>query len=313
MNGLNRILNGDAWKKRNFKGRSFEDIPVLFVLRSSYKALSESSDIFKGISNSMYIDASLIYGDPFSCDGQSPYSYFSFKAGANLISDKQPLLSNVNAIGLIFGKEIELKKESGKMILGIFQHFDYYDSYGGEYKGSGGVNKEGIHYYRISEAAAFGGGMLYQSKVSENNAFFMAVHVNAILLGGSLTDYYNDIDRDYNLGSGYSNKLKAGMLFKSKMELALNFENYHIFTWKGYDPDIDLSQLSYEDQLYLNAQGDKGNARLSLLTLSFNYKINKHLDLYTDLSYYYRKSKYVYHDNISYSVGEAKIGLGYLF
>ena len=32
------------------------------------------------------------------------------------------------------------------------------------------------------------------------------VFLSAILLGGSLTDYYNVIDRNYNMGSGYSIK-----------------------------------------------------------------------------------------------------------
>lgn len=35
-----------------------------------------------------------------------------------------------------------------------------------------------------------------------------SVFLSAILLGGSLTDYYNVIDRNYNMGSGYSVKTK---------------------------------------------------------------------------------------------------------
>lgn len=48
--------------------------------------------------------------------------------------------------------------------------------------------------------------------------------------------------RDYNLGSGYSTKAGAGIIYNKRLAFLLNMENYHIFTWKGYDPEIDWSQ-----------------------------------------------------------------------
>ncbi len=307
MTGLNRILSGDAWKTKGFRGRSTKSVPAVFKARAMYKGLTDDTDLmFNDFSHSLYVDLGLIYGDPFNYELEKPYEYFSFKVGFNLISDNQPILSNINGIGLIWGKNIELKKPTRQLILGIFQHFDYYDS-----SALGGEDTE--HAYQISEAAAFGGGLLYKSKMSKNNTFLFSAYLNGVLLGASLTDHYSDVDRHYNLGSGYSGKAKLGFLLGSKIELGLSNENYRIYTWKGYDPDVDLSQLSHEEQLYLNVQGDKGNARLNIVDFSFNYHINKSLNLSTNATYYNRKSNYAYFDDVKCTVAEAKIGLGYTF
>ncbi len=319
MTGLNRLISGDMWKRRNFRGRSVANsVPLECIVRLSYRALAENNDISESISNSMYVDASLIYGDPFDRENQKPYDYFSLKAGFNLISDRQPLISNINAIGMIWGKDIEMKKPTRNLTLGIFQHFDYYDSYGGNFMGEGGVEKVDYHYFRIAEAAAFGGGMIYRANMSEKNYFLLSAHINGVLLGATSTDYYNDIDRDYNLGSGYSTKLKTGFVFNSKFEMGLNFEHYQIFTWKGYPQDIDWSSMTHEEGLYVNAQGDKGNSRLSIVGLSGIYKFNEHLSIYASISDYIRKSYYSTPpvnkpSNVRYAVTEGKIGIGYVF
>ena len=58
------------------------------------------------------------------------------------------------------------------------------------------------------------------------------VFLSAILLGGSLTDYYNVIDRNYNMGSGYSIKNNTILDFGRYGMFALNMHLYQIFTWK---------------------------------------------------------------------------------
>ena len=39
------------------------------------------------------------------------------------------------------------------------------------------------------------------------------IFLSGILLGGTKSDYYNVIDRDYNMGSGFSVKTKTFMEF----------------------------------------------------------------------------------------------------
>ncbi len=305
MRGLNRIISGDAWKVRTFKGRSFESFPARFYVTAGYRGLAEDSEIKDEFDNGMYVDLRLIYGDPWGGDNNKPYDSFTLRTTFNLFS-YQPLISNVNAIGQIWGKDIPLKSNKYDMRWGIFQHFDYYDS---------DARCKGVKFksYRISEAAAFGVGGLFRANLSHRLTFVSSVYLNAILLGGSLTDYFQVIDRDYNMGSGYSSKINAGLLIGTKMELSTNFEDYRLYTWKGYDPEVDLSQLTHEEQLYLNAQGDKGKAKLTVLNLNFNYRYKKRYTFSVETSYYFRGSTYKYFPDVSYEIIESKVGMGYLF
>ena len=98
------------------------------------------------------------------------------------------------------------------------------------------------------------------------------VFLSAILLGGSLTDYYNVIDRNYNMGSGYSIKNNTILDFGRYGMFALNMHLYQIFTWKGYEHK-DLETI---DPLYLNAQGDKGNVMLAVVNPIIELNLSSH-------------------------------------
>ena len=101
----------------------------------------------------MNLSLRLDYGDPFHDDAYSPYEWFQFRVGMDFFS-KQPLFSEVNAIGALWGKRV-WQKDNRSLAAGVFQHFDYYDS---ELRTNS--TKE-VAPYRISEAAAFGGGLIY--------------------------------------------------------------------------------------------------------------------------------------------------------
>lgn len=112
------------------------------------------------------------------------------------------------------------------MMFGIFQHFNYFDS-------EEVIDGSGRIPYKISEAASVGPGMIY--KFPQMNSLVnleQRVFLSAILLGGSLTDYYNVIDRNYNMGSGYSIKNNTILDFGRYGMFALNMHLYQIFTWK---------------------------------------------------------------------------------
>ncbi|MDR3061425.1 MAG: DUF3943 domain-containing protein, partial [Dysgonamonadaceae bacterium] len=266
---------------------------------------AEDSEIRKELDNGMYLDLRLIYGDTFSEENEKPYSSFSLSTTLNFFS-YQPLISNVNVKGQLWGKSIPMKKESSELRVGIFQHFDYYDS-------NAVFEGQKVNSYRISEAAAFGIGGLFKTSLTSNTTFFTTGYLNAILLGGSITDHFKAIDRDYNMGSGFSSKLNAGFLFRTKAEFSLSVEDYRLFTWKGYDPDLDLSGLTNEELLNLNTQGDEGNAKLTVLSFKFNYRYRKRYTVSSETSYYFRDSRYKYFPDVKYQIVESKIGLGYLF
>ncbi len=120
----------------------------------------------------------------------------------------------------------------------------------------------------------FGPGIIYRfPQVGNLTRFEQRVFLDGILLGGSLTDYYNVIHRDYNMGSGYSVKASSFMEFGKVATFQIGADYYRIFTWKGYEG----KDLATTDPLYLNAQGDKGNASLLVLNARFGLALSNRL------------------------------------
>ncbi len=308
--GLNRLITGDAWKLRHqyYKYHDYEKIPVKFSATIGDRYLADDNRLFKG-SNSPYVELNVNYGDPLQETTNQPFDYFNFNSTFN-VGGNQPLIGSVNLIAKLIGKYLE-PVPGHKIFIGLFQHFDYYDS-------ESVITRSKSIPFKISEAAAFGLGMIYQlptknKKVNIRQSSFL----NVILLGGSLTDYYNVIDRNYNMGSGYSLKSNTSIDFGKYGSFELNLQHYRIFTWKGYGGK-NLNDLDEEDKLYLNAQGDKGNAQLSIVNPMMNINLNPGIKVNFGLYYYLRNTHYIPYDNVhhkdvSYHTFETRLGLRYSF
>ena len=298
IKALNRIISGDAWKVRHqyYKYHDYDRIPVNVNVSAGARYLADNNSFVRGEWNP-YINVALTYGDPFSERARKPYDYFSADVTFGL-SGNQPLISDVHLLGRICGVPITTG-DGMQAEVGIFQHFNYYDSQPVK-DGSSDVP------YRISEAAAVGPGVIYRfPQLGYITKLEQRIFFDAILLGGSLTDYYNVIDRDYNLGSGYSTKIKTIIEFGKFGSLSFNADYYRIYTWKGYEGK-DLSTI---DPLYLNAQGDKGHASLFVLNPHLVLAISDKLSLDLSASYYWRDTFYKYHNDVSSKTYDFRMGV----
>lgn len=301
VRGLNRLIAGDSWKYRPHKGRAFSKVPVDFTVSLGARYLAEEEEL-ENNSLGMNLSFSLDYGDLYGDDYFNPYEWFHLNFELDFLSS-QPLVSQVNAIGAIWGKHIWSKGDRN-LTAGIFQHFDYYDS-----QLKVGKERETVAPYRIAEAAAFGGGLIYQKKPATSNPvdIYAEFYLNAVLLGASTSDYFNIDERDYNMGSGYSIKNSIGLTYKKRWSLLLNTENYHIFTWKGYDPDIDWGTVDPES---LNAQGDEGNARLTVFSVNLMYSSPKKWNLLLTSRQFFRRTHYKYYEDIEHATMDIMLSFG---
>lgn len=302
MRELNRLLSGDAWRIRHsyYKYHNYNRLPVDFAMTVGNRYLADKGGMFRGESNP-FLDLSLVYGDPFNEEENKPYDFFTANVTLGL-SGNQPLVNQVHLCGRLWGTPINTGT-SLKTEFGIFQHFNYYDS---------SPVKDGSNTvpFRISEAAAFGPGIIYSfPKVGNLAKLVQQVYVDGILLGGSLTDYYNVIDRDYNMGSGYSIKTNTYIEFENYGRFAFTADYYHIYTWKGYE-NKDLSTI---DPIYLNAQGDKSDAALLVLRPRIEIDLVRNLQFIVDVAYYFRTTYYKYHDTVSSHTFAARLGFAYHF
>ena len=302
IKGLNRILSGDAWRVRGkyYKYHDYQRSAVSFFASAGYRYLADNNTLFRGEGNP-YVRFNLVYGDPFDGETTKPYDYFTLDATFGL-SSNQPLITGLHLLGRLWSVPVEVSKGT-EMEFGIFQHFNYYDSQ---------PVKDGTSLvpYRISEAASFGPGIIYRfPQVGNLTRFEQRVFLDGILLGGSLTDYYNVIDRDYNMGSGYSVKAISFMEFGKVATFQIGADYYRIFTWKGYEG----KDLATTDPLYLNAQGDKGNASLLVLNARFSLALSNRLNLDFNVSNYWRDTHYSYHDDVTSKTFDMSLGLQYKF
>lgn len=76
-------------------------------------------------------------------------------------------------------------------------------------------------------------------------------------------------------------------------------EGYEQKDWENTDP------------LYLNAQGDKGNASLLVTNAKMFFNLSKHLSFEMGASYYLRYTYYSYHENVKSRTFDLNIGLRY--
>lgn len=318
MRGFNRLIHGDAFRVRHEGARyhDFERIPVHLALSTGARYLADNGTLFRG-SMGQYLNLRLDYGDSMS-DENKPYDFFTAEATLNFWN-KQPLFSDLHLLGRLWNHEI-LKRDGLEVNWGLFQHFNFYSS-------TSVIENdqhspfiaddvaEGNAPYRISETAAVGPGAIMRFDHAGNLSFIeQRIFINGILMGGSQSDYFRILWRDYNLGSGYSAKINTILQFGKYARIDFKSELYHLFTWKGYSAEAIKLMETYTDKKqleYINAQGDPGNALLFIFSprLKINLSKNLMVDLYP--SFYYRHTHYRDFQDITRKTYELRAGISY--
>lgn len=303
IKGLNRIITGEAWRVRSthYLHHEREAFPLDCSISVGDRYLADNGAIFRGEHNP-YVNLFMEYGD--AMDGENhnkPYDFFSAEVTFGL-SKNQPLINSLHILGRLWSAPFNWGK-SMDVEFGIYQHFNYYDS-------KPVKNGSDLTPYRISEAASVGPGVIVEfPKVGALTRLEQRIFLSGILLGGTKSDYFNVIDRDYNMGSGYSIKAKTHMEIGRFGRFILNVHYFRIFTWKGYE-NKDLSTI---DPLYLNAQGDKGNAHLLVVSPMIEIDLPKRWSLLMASSFFERQTHYKYYADVKAKTFEVRAGLTYHF
>jgi len=303
MGELKRIATGDAWTVRHnhYRYHDYNRNPVEISISLGDRYLADEGKLFKGEQNP-YVSLAVQYGDPVNEDEHNaPYDFFETELVFGL-SKNQPILNQIHLLGRLWSMPM-IERKNIRAEFGLYQHFDYFDS-------KPVKNGSDLTPYRISEAAAFGPGAVIQMpEVGMISRLEQRIFLNGILLGGTKSDYYNVIDRDYNMGSGFSVKTKTHMELRHFGRFILNAHYYRIYTWKGYDPDTDLSSLTEDEMLHLNSQGDKGNAALLVINPITVFDIAKNWSIELSGSYYSRRTRYKYYEDVKANTFEVRLGL----
>lgn len=174
MNSLNRHLGYSSPKREN------SQIQYTFSFGGNNNFMSDQiekmdSNIFAGFQleyNKMFQDKKI----------RKPFDYF--KAAIDISLYKGETVSSIILLGHLIGREIN--QESYSILAGAFQNFYY-------------TNNDII---KLS-SSSIGPGVEIKSELTEKMYLNAGFQVHGILLG-AMDSRYNEENRDYNLGPGYS-------------------------------------------------------------------------------------------------------------
>lgn len=296
VRGVNRLITGEAWRIGPRYVDRAATVPFYFQFDAGYRVLSCTDAQPDRSRHIGFVGFNMVYNDPFEIGGNEPFEHFTAHMLLNLFS-RQPAIGEANICASIWGRAHEFKS-GNDLFAGIFQNYNYYDS-------ESFATESSYTPFRIAETVSYGPGVLYRARLRNNDMLVLNGFVSGIVLGGSLSDYFQFHDRDYNLGSGYSVRANGYFSLWQRLGFYLATENYHIFTWKGYE------QKDYEniDQNYLNAQGDVSNARLHKLNFRISYSISPQLSVAAETAWYHRKTDYKYYPDVRSDTFEFRLML----
>ena len=304
IQGLHRIFSGEAWRVRHdhYRYHDFSKIPVDVSLSVGWRYLADDGALFRGV-HAPYINMTLTYGT--SADGEhhtTPYDFFDVELNS-AFGGGQPFVNTLNIVGRLWSTSILDKKDMAGEF-GIYQHFNYYDAEAIE-------NGSDLTPYRISEAAGFGPGFILSlPQMGGLSKLEQRIFLSGILLGGTKSDYFNVIERDYNMGSGFSIKSKTQLDFGRFGRFILNAKYFRLYTWKGYeDKDLQAYADGTADLHYLNVQGDRSNAALLVVNPVIEIHLARQWSVTLSGSYFSRRTFYRYYPTVHANTFEAKIGL----
>lgn len=298
--GITRILTGDAWKVRRTSGRQFGVPQISAEISAGVRLLELEDEIFdKG--SGFTTNISMEYGDRYDNENVRPYDYFTLRADLN-VQSSQPMLGQISLMGRLWAAEL-LDNKKDFFGIGIYQHFDYYDS-----DTISNISNE--IPYKIAAPAAFGVGLIHQSKRFKDWDFNSNFHSTAIILGSSLSDHYKVDNRNYNIGSGFGLKGGINIAYKDRIGISGHIEYYHLYTWKGYKQGLDLSTVDYKE---MNVQGDKSSAVLTTSSIKAELKLIDQLYLTGVGTFFKRSTHYKYFDDVYSTTFEGKLMLTYKF
>ena len=300
LRGFTRIITGDAWRRRPTRGRLF-GTPSFAVRLSLGVRMLQRLDHLNRMRVGGVMEIDVEYGDRYEIKSTKPYDYFTMRAQLQAMST-QPMLTQFQLKGRLLAREF-LEEKSTHLSVGLFQHFDYYDS--------NSLNGSERVPFKLGIPASLGGGVLFRESAGQHWTFDAYAHVNGVILGSILSDHYSSDQRNYNWASGFS--MKGGLnivLDRRRFSFAVTHEFYRMFTWQGYRYGTDLAETTYRT---LNTQGDKSVASFHITEVRADLHLYRHLYGSVAFTKYIRSTHYRDYPYVHSSSQTLSLMLSYKF
>jgi hypothetical protein len=196
----------------------YQKEPLNATLSTGFRKMNHGSSFGTG-SVSATVNLHVDYGNPFEIRSRKPFDYFKMRTDLNFGVGRK-VLDNITGLGVLYGKNVQIG--SLEMLVGVFQHYDYWDN-------------------RTFELGtiAFGGGVVSKLPLVMNSNLYTNLHLGVVPLAGNSTQYGPDTSqfRDYNYGGGLGGKLESTLELGRWASATFIGYYYWIHTYVGHKGD----------------------------------------------------------------------------
>ena len=211
---LNRLTQGKMSRKTLYD--VYQQEPLNVTLSVGAHRVNVNNKFGTGPTNAI-VNLQLDYGDPFEVRSRKPFDVFRLRLESRYGDDKR-IIDNVLGYGLLFGKNI-IKSNNG-MLVGIFQHFDYWNN-------------------KVFELGSlgFGPGIISKIKFRRHSNLYSGLHFAAVPLAGNNTRVGIDTSefRDYPFGGGWEARIEERLNIGRWLSIGFNGYYYWIHDYEGSD------------------------------------------------------------------------------
>jgi len=169
----------------------------------------------------VFMELAANMGDPFLGDNKKPFDSFEF--GGQLNFGDKKTLGRAQAIGLLSATPM-MGTQNSKHMIGFTQHFDYFNNNAFEL---GGQSLAATLYSQMRSGDSF--------------AIRTQLHVNAIIMGGTKSDYESVSGRSYDFGPGLGFKFGGTFYYRGHPFLLLSHSEFWIHSVNGTAADHVVS------------------------------------------------------------------------
>ena len=212
VRGVNRLLTGEAFAVHaNPPDRFPAHMGGNFRIGS--RTIGDDR-LWNRSTSKLFVSFDADYGSAFDPKNAKPFDHFDF--GMQLNFDNKPHgIGRIEIDGLLGAVQLSQGPKAQHVLAG-YQHFDYIDN----------------------EAYVFGGqsaGVSYLTRFTgrEGIETRASLHVNAILLGATKSDYFSISNREYDYGPGLGFDFEAVVSHRGRDILTLGHESHYVHSVNG--------------------------------------------------------------------------------
>jgi hypothetical protein len=217
IRGINRLFDGKAFRRVNKEVYQKEPVNITF-LAGIHSINNQTNHLLSGHNDEM-LNIQLDYGNPFERRARKPFDFFKFRAELNFGVGRK-IVDNITGYGVLLAKNLQAGKLS--MLLGGFQHYDYYDT----------------KSFELS-TIAFGPGLLTKLPLSRNSDLYTNFHLAFVPFAGSSVGPVTDTSfyRDYRFAYGWEGKIETSVNISKYGTLSLWYSYYFIHAFDNTGKD----------------------------------------------------------------------------